>query len=88
MNHWDFNEWFGLTARLDYFDDKDASRLGTGIDEKRKAVAIAPTFGLGDGMGALVEIRVDLSDEETFTDKHGTPQKSAVTAAYEMTYSF
>ncbi|WP_297308721.1 outer membrane beta-barrel protein, partial [Neptuniibacter sp.] len=88
MNHWDFNDWFGLTARFDYFDDKNGSRLGSSVAEKRKAFTFAPTFGLGDGMGALVEFRYDFSDQYVFTDSDGAPKKSGFTAAYEMTYSF
>ncbi|MFH2035599.1 MAG: outer membrane beta-barrel protein [Candidatus Zixiibacteriota bacterium] len=88
MNHWDFNGWFGLTNRFDYFDDKNASRLGFGVIEKRKAITFAPTFNLGEGMGALFEFRYDFSDQEVFEDNDGNLQKSAITAAYEMTYSF
>ncbi len=88
MTHYDFKENCGLTLRYDFFDDSDASRLGSGIVEKRQALTISPTFSLGNGMGALLELRYDFSDEEVFTDKDGDPSKSALGLAFETTYSF
>ena len=88
MSHWDFNPTVGTTIRFDYFDDQDASRLGSGVAEVRKAVAVAPTFVLGDGMGALIEARWDFSDEEVFTDSNDEPSKSAWALAFEMTFTF
>ncbi len=88
MNHWDYTNWGGVTLRFDYFDDTDALRFGSGLTEKRQAIAVAPTFGLGNGMGALIEVRTDFSNKEVFTDSDGNPSKSSVNFAYEMTYSF
>ena len=88
MTHYDFKEYYGLTFRYDFFDDSDATRLGSGIAEKRQALTISPTFSLGEGMGALVELRYDFSDEEVFTDKDGVSAKSAAGVAFEMTYIF
>ena len=88
MTHYDFKEYCGLTFRYDYFDDSDATRLGSGIVEKRQALTISPTFSLGEGMVALLELRYDFSDEEVFTDKDGDPAKSKIGLAFEMTYSF
>lgn len=88
MGHYDFSEVWGLTVRVDYFDDKDASRLGSEMEEVRHSIAFSPTFCLGDGMGALLEFRVDSSDEEVFENKDGEPSKSASFFAFEMTYTF
>ncbi len=88
MGHYDFNNWAGITARYDYFNDMDALRLGSGLAEKRQAVTIAPTFSIGAGMGALVEFRTDFSDQEMFEDENGEPAKSTSGWAFEMTYSF
>ncbi len=88
MFHYDLNDLLGFTMRYDYFDDKDGTRLGSGISEKRTALTFCPTFSLGNGMGALIEYRMDLSDKEVFTDKDGLPSKSTSNFAFEMTYSF
>ncbi|MBD3169392.1 MAG: outer membrane beta-barrel protein [candidate division Zixibacteria bacterium] len=88
MNHWDYNSWGGITVRYDYFNDSDAYRITTGVAQTRQAVAFAPTFALGKGMGALFEIRADISDKEVFTNSDGEPSKSTINFAYEMTYTF
>lgn len=88
MAHWDFTDWFGTTVRYDFFDDQDGTRLGSNMIETRQAFAIAPTFSLGHGMGALLEFRIDASDEEVFSNKDGDPAKSATGFAFEMTYGF
>ncbi len=88
MSHWDFSSIVGTTIRFDYFDDQDHSRLGGTEAEVRTAFALAPTFVLGDGMGALIEFRLDSSDQEVFTEKNGDPSKTAIAMAFEMTYTF
>jgi len=88
MSHWDFNATYGTTIRFDYFDDKDNSRLGAEKPEVRQAIAVAPTFVLGDGMGALIEARWDFSDQDVFTDCDDLPTSSAFNFAFEMTYTF
>ncbi len=86
MAHYDFSDCWGITFRYDYFDDKDGSRLGT--VEKRQAITVGLTFALGEGMGALIEIRNDFSDQEVFMDKDGKPVKSQFGAAFEFTFTF
>lgn len=88
MGHCDFNASTGLTLRYDFFDDGDARRLGSGAKETRQALTLASTFALGEGMGALVELRRDFSDEEVFVDDEGKPVKSVSNLAFEMTYAF
>ena len=55
----------------------------------QQALTIAPTFALTDGLGFLMELRRDFSDEAIFyNSKSGTIEKSMVNFAFEMTYSF
>ena len=86
MAHYDFSDFLGLTFRYDSFDDKAGSRLGT--VEKRQAVTVAPTFVLGSGMGALIEIRNDFSDHDVFLDSDGAAVKSQLAVAFEFTFTF
>jgi hypothetical protein len=90
MAHRDFNDWVGFTIRYDYFDDQDAWVFGPaeGQAQKRQAITVAPTFVLDEGLGALIEFRVDRSDRNAFVDRDGQPSKSSVSIAAEMTYSF
>ncbi len=88
MAHQDLNGWLGVTARVDWFDDKDGYVFGTGAEETRMSFTLAPTFALGDDMGALLEIRLDTSDQDVWTDSDGDPTDSALTAAFETTYTF
>jgi len=88
MAHHDFNSIYGITLRLDYFNDADATRLESQLPEKRKAVTLAPTFVLREGMGALFELRQDFSDKDVFTDRNRKPCQSSLHFAFELTYSF
>ncbi|MBN2010791.1 outer membrane beta-barrel protein [candidate division KSB1 bacterium] len=88
MGHADFSDVVGLTMRFDYFNDKQGARLGTGAAEQRKAITIAPTFKLGEGMGALMEFRMDISDQNVFINSKGDPAASATSIAFEITYAF
>lgn len=87
MAHYDFNEWLGLTGRFDWFDDPDQFVFRDAGDN-RTAITLAPTFVLGDGMGALIELRIDSSNEDVFDDGDGGVKSSTTSAAFEMTYSF
>jgi hypothetical protein len=88
MVHYDLNAWLGLTARYDWLDDPDGWLFGLADGETRTAIAIAPTFVLGEGMGALVELRIDGSSEDVFTDADGEAKASTTSLAFEMTYRF
>jgi len=85
MGHYDVNDWLGFTGRFDTFDDADGYAFGAA--EKRSSITFAPTFVLDDGFGALVEFRLDMSDEEVFTDSDGATD-SEFAVAFEMTYSW
>ncbi len=86
MGHYDFSEWLGGTLRFDFFDDSDGIRLG--MEDTLIAITAAATFAIADGCGSLVELRIDSSDKDAFTDADGDPSSSQVTLAVEFTYSF
>ncbi len=92
MAHYDFNDVVGLTGRYDYFSRSISSTLASSnesLDLSQKAFAIAPTFALADGLGFLMELRRDFSDEEIFYNSDtGDSETSQVNFAFEMTYSF
>ena len=99
MAHFDFNDVVGITGRYDYFTREVESNfpsLQTGstgpkfnLEETRQALTIAPTFALADGLGFLMELRRDFSDDEIYGNPEtGDAEKSMVNFAFEMTYSF
>jgi hypothetical protein len=90
MIHRDFKDWWGLTLRYDFIDDQDEWVFGPveGEAQKRQAITLAPTFVLDEGLGVLVEARVDFSDRKAFIDREGEPSKTSTSFAVEMTYSF
>ena len=95
MAHYDFNDFMGLTLRYDMFDDGDNVRideLGAGMAEDAgfvySAITVAPTFVLGENMGALIEFRMDSVDEEIWMDDDGAATDSKFSMAAELTYTF
>jgi hypothetical protein len=87
MGHYDYSTWGGLTLRYDYFDDREGTRLPSGVAEKRHALTLAPTFVWGQGMGALLEYRLDLSNHQVFLDHDQNPVKTNSAIAFEITYT-
>ncbi len=79
---------YGLTVRYDYFNDRDGTRFDTGVAEARHSITVAPTFGLGDGMGGLVEFRWQRSNNDVFEDGGGLPTNNQVFVAFELIYNF
>ncbi|MCP4545150.1 MAG: outer membrane beta-barrel protein [bacterium] len=94
MFHYDFNDFVGFTGRYDWFDDTDMYAFGAvdvdgeDVAQTWTAMTFAPTFVLGDGMGALIEFRIDSSSEEIYADSDGEPKTSTTSVAFEMTYTF
>ena len=93
MAHYSLTDVMGLTGRYDRFTREisqiAARRIGAqdhprSVDVTQQALTIAPTFALTDGLGFLMELRRDFSDDEIF----GDGEKSMVNFAFEMTYSF
>ncbi len=85
MAHYNFNDWLGLTARYDRFDDRGGTRLGHSVRETEKSFTIAPTVVLGDGAGVLAEYRRDESSSLVYGN--GT-KDSSDSFAVEFTYKF
>jgi len=86
MAHQDVNDWWGWTGRFGWLKD-DSGRL-FGARARRSAMTLASTFDLGEGAGALVEVRYDHVSRELWQDGDGAPTDHRVTAAFETTYSF
>lgn len=93
MAHYSLTDVMGLTGRYDYFSreiSRSAARRSGAQDHPprnhettQQALTIAPTFALTDGLGFLMELRRDFSDDAIFGG-----EKSQVNFAFEMTYSF
>ena len=49
------------------------------------AVTVAPTFNMGDGAAALIEYRVEHSDEDVYD---GNSEDSNSSLAVEFTFAF
>ncbi len=104
MAHYSLTDVMGLTGRYDRFTWEyspiDFSRIAArrsgaqdhppgNLEVTQQALTIAPTFALTDGLGFLMELRRDFSDDEIFGNpENGEREKSMVNFAFEMTYSF
>ncbi len=91
MAHYSLTDVMGLTGRYDYFNTSVSvsSQTGESLDVAQQALTIAPTFALTDGLGFLMELRRDFSDDKIFGNPDtGDAEKSMVNFAFEMTYSF
>ena len=88
MGHYDANDWLGCTLRYDTLDDADGYVFDLAGGQTRSSLTLAPTFVLDDGFGALIELRLDMSDEDVFTDSDGEATDSEASVAFEMTYSW
>lgn len=90
MSHVEFEAGFGLTLRYDTFDDQDGFAFGTvdGEAQLRQSITVAPTYEVDEGFVALLELRIDLSDQDAFVDRDGEPVGSATSIAFETTYAW
>ena len=94
MAHYRLTDVMGLTGRYDYVNTSNTVTLRQGGRgnvnvSTQQALTIAPTFALTDGLGFLMELRRDFSDQEIFGEPgSGKRAKSIVNFAFEMTYSF
>ncbi len=86
MNNWALSDRFAMTTRFDYFNDKNGLR--TGDTQKLWAFCWSPFMSIADGLGTLVEVRVDGSSEDTFTGSDGLATGIQFTTAWECTYGF
>lgn len=99
MAHYSLTEVMGLTGRYDRFSretSRSAARRSGAQDHPpgsaevtQQALTIAPTFALTDGLGFLMELRRDFSDDAIFYNPETKKSEdSQVSFAFEMTYSF
>ncbi len=99
MGHYDITEKVGLTLRFDHFDDGDNLRLGeffadtTATDTLaqglvRTAFTIAPTFVLGERLGAVIEYRMDTIDNKAWIDDDEKPTDISSSITFELTCGF
>ena len=94
MGHYRLTDVMGLTGRYEYVNTSTTIPLRQGgrgnvLSQTQQALTIAPTFALADGLGFLMELRRDFSDDKMFRDPEtGDAEKSMVNFAFEMTYSF
>jgi len=86
MSNVGLGDRWGITTRFDYFHDKDGLRTGT--VQEWKAFCVSPSVSIIDGLGGLVEMRYDFSDQKVWTDSNGDPNDNLFTTAVEFTYSF
>lgn len=83
-----FGDKYGFTVRYDRFEDQGAVRLGSGLEETRQAITLAPLVELGHGIGAVLEFRVDWSDFSVFENPDGAFQDNRYHLALELVYGF
>ncbi len=87
----EMTDWFGVTVRYDFLDDKDGYAFGLIEDQaqKRQAITVAPSFALDDGLLDLIlEMRMDLSDRDAWEDRNGKPTDRSMTIAAELLFTF
>jgi hypothetical protein len=61
---YDFSDYFSMSARGEYFDDKDGARTGTA--QKLKEITITPEFRVAKSVIVRPEFRHDWSDQDSF----------------------
>ena len=90
MAHLDFENGAGVTVRYDSFDDKDGwvFPAAGGMNQKMQSFTFSPSYSLDEGLGTLIEVRLDKSDQDGFVDKDGAPTDSNLSVAFEMTYGW
>ncbi len=86
MNNFQIAQRYGITARLDYLNDRDGSRTNT--PQELKAVCISPSVKIADGLSGLFEVRYDWSDHDTFAGENDVAKSHQASTAFEFTYGF
>lgn len=85
----DFNNWFSLNFRGEFFDDEDATRAsGLGASEELWEITITPEFRINEHFVARVEYRHDESSLSAFADDDGTLTDSQDTIAVNALFYF
>lgn len=90
MTNVSLSDLWACTLRYDTFNDKDGYAFGMVGDEAQKiqSFTISPSVALDENFGALIELRLDKSDQDGFVDGDGEATDTNTTMAFEMTYSF
>jgi len=86
--HYAFTEMYGLTLRLDGFDDKDGARFASGKKETRTAFTIAPKVEISHNLEFVAEYKRTVSDKDVFEEAAGTHTGSQNSGALELLYKF
>jgi hypothetical protein len=80
---YDFNDFFSLALRGEYFNDQDGAKTGT--VQKVKEFTLTPEFRLAKGLIIRPELRYDWSDQSSF---NGGKDKNQVTLALGVMYTW
>jgi len=80
------NDWFALTPRYEYLNDKDS--FMTGIVQKPQEFTATFEFKHKDGVIARAEYRADFSNQSFFVKDSGATSKSQSTFTIGMIYAF
>jgi hypothetical protein len=80
---YDFNDWFSLSLRGEYFSDPDGVRTGTA--QNLEEITLTPEFRLAQGLILRPEYRHDWSDEEVFDS---STKKSQDTVSVSVMYTW
>jgi hypothetical protein len=80
---YDFNDLFSMSARAEYFRDKDGVRTGT--EQALKEITLTPEFRVAQAVIVRPEYRHDWSDKEVFDSGN---RKSQDTIAVAVMYTW
>jgi len=86
--HYAFTEMYGLTFRVDGFDDKDGAKLGSGQAETRTAFTIAPQIEISHELEFVAEYKLTVSNKNTFKEADGTFADTQNSGALALYYKF
>jgi len=82
-----FSDTFAASLRAEYFDDEDGYR--TGVVQKWKEVTLTTNFTIDNNLSVMPEIRLDSSDQDSFSTKGGTEvEDSQLGAMVKAVYKF
>ncbi len=73
IGKYDFNEWFSVALRGEYFDDPQGFRTGTA--QRLKEVTLTPQFVVAKNLLVRPECRHDWSNKESFPGSAGSNTK-------------
>ena len=82
-----FSDTFATSLRAEYFDDEDGYR--TGVVQKWKEVTLTTNFTIDNNLSVMPEIRLDSSDQDSFSKSGGTEvDDSQLGAMIKAVYKF